>query len=177
LTKAEVYAGANCVGFAQAAATAHRAMPTAVRIRMICDRRKNDRVASPPVTIRIGPEPAALTLDQEAAKANLMAQYAVNTGDLETAALAIGDLLASQRDNVGAMATNARLLEQAGLTWPAFFQAGDAFNAFFQNNPAPAEMPHDLLTLYQELLAEIQTAPSDTSGQSRRGVRTRPRVR
>jgi hypothetical protein len=134
----------------------------------------NGTVASAPVTIRIGPEPAALTPGQEAAKANLLAQYAVDSGDLATAASAIGGLLASQPDNVGAMATNARLLEQAGLTWPAFFQAVDALNAFFQNNPAPAEMPQDLLALYQDLLAEIQVIPSDTSGaQALRRTRSR----
>lgn len=126
----------------------------------------NGTVASPPVTIRIGPEPAALTPDQEAAKANLVAQYAVNTGDMATAASAIGGLLASQPDNVGAMATNAALLQQAGLTWPAFFQASDALNSFFQNNPAPVEMPQDLLGLYQELFAEILAPSTGASGSA-----------
>jgi len=137
----------------------------------------NGTATSPPVTIRIGPEPSPLTADQEETKAILLAQYAANSSDLATAASAIAGLLASQPDNVNAMTANAALLEQAGLIGPAFFQASDAVIAFFQNNPSPPEMPTNLLTLYNRLFTEFLAPPSDASGQSRRGVRAGPRVR
>jgi hypothetical protein len=134
----------------------------------------NGTATSAPVTIRIGPEPSPLSPDQEAAKVNLVAQFAVNAGDINTAASAIGGLLTDQPDNVNAMVADAALLEQAGLIGPAFFQASDAVNAFFQNNPSPQEMPMNLLTLYNRLLTEFLAPPSDTgAAQALRRARSR----
>jgi len=116
----------------------------------------NGSVRSQPAAITIAPEPT-LDVDLQSDKSLLLAEYALNRDDFDTAIRTTQQLLLAQPDNTQAMAAAADVLETAGYTGLAFVQAGAALNAYRQANPTLSEAPSNLLTLYQRLLTEMAT--------------------
>ena len=125
----------------------------------------NGAVQSRPVTIQVAPEPA-LTPDQQSEKMLLIAEYQTNAGDLDGALSTVLQLVQSQAANSSAMSAAANLLELQGYPGLAFFQAGNALNAYFQANPSLYDPPSNLLTMNQRLLTQMVTPASSASPTS-----------
>lgn len=125
----------------------------------------NGAAQSPVATVQVSPEPA-LTPNQQAAKALLIAEYQANSGDLDGALSTTLQLAQSQPTNSAAMSAAANLLQLLGYPGLAFFQGGSALQAYFQANPSLYDPPWNLLTLNQKLFTYMTTPNSSAASTS-----------
>ncbi len=116
----------------------------------------NGSVESRPIAITIGQEPA-LNARQQAQKSLLLAEYALNHNDIDSAVRTTQQLLLAQPDNPQAMIAAANVLEIAGYTGLAFMQASAALNVYYEANLTTTEAPSNLLLMHQRLWTEMVT--------------------
>jgi hypothetical protein len=117
----------------------------------------NGVVQSRPATVQVGPEPT-LPAELQSQKAILLAEYATNAGDLETALSGLQQLIQSQPKNTLAMSAAANVLELRGYPGMAYLQVSSAVDAYYAASPSLTEPPANMLTILKRSLETMLAA-------------------
>jgi hypothetical protein len=127
---------------------------------------------SDPVTIQVGPEPTLTPLLQSQ-KAQMIAQYDVDSGDLTDALAVTTQEIEAQPSDYAAMMEQASILDLQGYPVLALMENSAAISAYDQANSNSDDLPFSIMSLQQHLFSEAfsvysvsAAAPSPLTGNS-----------